>query len=449
MVATRYVTRRRLLEAGAALGTTALVLPGRAPAQGGAKPLQGTTLNVSCWSGTYPKLLSEYIPEFEEQTGAKVNYDTPGFPVYNQRADLELSTHGSAFDVLNITFIYVGRWIGAGWFVPLEPYLEDPAKTPADWGPDDFIPGAIGPLKNGKGQIFGIPWVADASVAVSARHDLLEAAGIDMPKTFDEMVAMLKAVNGKQGVAGYVNENHHGWSWIPYLQGFGGNVFRNPPDDVMPTLDTPEAIEAAEWYAQILRNYSPDGILSYTYDQAVQSLKAGRANYCTHSIAFLGPVGKPPSKAAPTTAYSMMPAGPAGSFPGTASHGWGIPTGAKNKDASWAFIKWATSKEMFQRLLVEKSYGSITRKSLTETPEFKSIMTINGYDVGKMFVDVLNLAGSKNYMAYRTVSAFPQADQQINKAIEIITTQQMSAKEAMKRAQEGSIADIKRAGIKL
>jgi multiple sugar transport system substrate-binding protein len=446
---TRYVTRRRLLEGTAALGAATLVLPGRAPAQGGSKALKGTTLNVSCWSGTYPKLLAGYIPEFEALTGARVNYDTPGFPVYNQRADLELSTKGSAFDVLNITFIYVGRWIGAGWFEPLGPYLEDPKRTAVEWDPRDFIPGAIGPLKNSAGETFGIPWVADASVAVAARYDLLEAAGVGMPKTFDEMATMLKAVNGKDGVAGYVNENHPGWAWIPYLQGFGGNVFRNPPDDLMPTLDSPEAIEAADWYANILRNYGPDGIISYTYDQAVQSLKAGRTNYCTHSIAFLSAVGKPPSKAAPTTAYAMMPAGPAGAFPGTAAHGWGIPVGAKNKDASWEFIKWATSKEMFRRLLVEKQYGSVTRRSLAETPEFKQVMTINGYDVGKLFVDVLDLSAKGNYMAYRTVPAFPQADQQINQAIDIVTTQQMSAKDAMKQAQANLLVELKRAGFKL
>lgn len=37
---TRYVTRRRLLEGTAALGAATLILPGKAPAQGGAKPLQ-------------------------------------------------------------------------------------------------------------------------------------------------------------------------------------------------------------------------------------------------------------------------------------------------------------------------------------------------------------------------------------------------------------------------
>jgi multiple sugar transport system substrate-binding protein len=105
-------TRRKILQASASSLLVPMALAsGKAPAQGGKKPFEGVTLNISCWSSTYPTLLAQYIPEFAEKTGIKVNYDTPGFPVYNQRADLELSTKGSGFDVLNVTFIYTSRWI--------------------------------------------------------------------------------------------------------------------------------------------------------------------------------------------------------------------------------------------------------------------------------------------------------------------------------------------------
>ncbi len=29
-----------------------------------------------------------------------------------------------------------------------------------------------------------------------------------------------------------------------WLQGYGGNIFKNPPTNVTPTLNTPEALEA-------------------------------------------------------------------------------------------------------------------------------------------------------------------------------------------------------------
>ena len=70
-----------------------------------------------------------------------------------------------------------------------------------------------------------------------------KANGLGMPDTFDELDRALQIVNKKDGVAAYGVENHWGWTFIPFLQGFGGNVFRNPPEDLMPALDTPEAVK--------------------------------------------------------------------------------------------------------------------------------------------------------------------------------------------------------------
>ncbi len=87
-------------------------------------------------------------------------------------------------------------------------------------------------------------------MAGASRYDLIEKAGMKLPDTFDELAAMLKAVNRQDGIAGFLVENHYGWTFIPFLQGFGGNVFRNPPDDLMPVLDTPEAVRGRGFLLQ-------------------------------------------------------------------------------------------------------------------------------------------------------------------------------------------------------
>lgn len=441
-------TRRQLLHGAAALGA-ALGGPDRAAAQTGRKRFDGTTLNVACWSAPYPKWLGEYLSEFEAETGMKVVLETPGFPVYNQRADLELSTRGSAFDVLNITFIYASRWIGAGWFTPLDDFINDRQKTPADWDAGDFLEGALQPMKDRDGKLYALPWTTDVLVASAARFDLVRQAGLGMPETFDDIDTVLKSVHRKEDVAAFVNENLHGWSWIPYLQGFGGNVFRAPPDDLMPTLDTPEAVAAAEWYANLLETYAPDGVLSYTYDQALASLKQGRSNYTTMNLPYVMQLGdEKTSRVSRTVGYSLMPAGPKGRFPGISVHGWGIPVASKNKDAAWEFIKWALSKAMLQRMLVEKGYASITRRSVIATPAFRDSTTVNGIDIGDLYLKTVDLA-KQGHMAYRTVHVYPQVNQQINKAIGAVASGQVSAKEALRQAQAGALADLRRAGVKL
>jgi multiple sugar transport system substrate-binding protein len=270
-----------------------------------------------------------------------------------------------------------------------------------------------------------------------------------MPDTFDEIAEALAKINKKDDVAAYVNENQHGWSWIPYLQGFGGKVFRGPPDDLMPMLDSPEAIISAEWYSNLLKSYAPDGVLSYTYDQALNSLKAGRSNYTTDNLSYVLQLGdEVTSKVSKTAAYSMMPRGPKGRFPQLASHGWGIPIGSKNKDAAWEFIKWATSKEMFQRMLTKKGYVGVTRPSIVNGPEYRKSAMINGYDLGEIYLRTLDLA-KQGHMIYRTVAVFPQVNQVINQAISKIVSGQATAKEALVQAQQTALLDLKRAGVKL
>jgi multiple sugar transport system substrate-binding protein len=442
-------TRRRLLHAASgAAAAPAWLLAGAPPAFAqGVRPFQGTTLNVSCWSAPYPRFLADYIPEFTQATGIRVNYDTPGFPIYNQRADLELSTKGSAFDVLNVTFIYTSRWIGAGWFTPLDEYINDRNKTPADWDAADFLPGTVLPMKDRAGKLYGIPWIADVLMSGAARFDLLRAAGLGMPDTFDELERAMAAVHGKEDVPAYLMENHYGWTFIPFLHGFGGNVFRNPPDDLFPTLDTPEAVQAAEFLAKLLRQYGPPQALGYTYDQVTNALRLGRANYANHNHAFLLLLGEPGTRVKETCNFGMMPAGPKGRFPGIASHGWGIPTGSRNKDAAWEFIKWSMSKELVTRMVNEKGYGSVTRASILNSPAFRERTTLNGVDMTKLYVDTLATA-SQGHMRYRTVHVYPQANAQITQALERVISGQMGTRESMQLAQRNAVADLRRAGVR-
>lgn len=442
--------RRRILEAALA-GPAALALGLRAPAVlGQAKPFAGVTLNGACFQHVFQTYIKEYLPEFEAATGARVNLELQAFPVYNQRMDLELSTKGSAYDFCNITFIYSGRWIGAGWMTPLDPFLADPSKTPPGWDPADFVAGAQSSLMDAKGTTYGFAWEAGAMIMGMARGDLMDKAGLRPPATFAELVEVCAKTHKQEGVAAYVADKLHHWNWIPYLMGFGGRVFRGPPEDLHPTLDTPEAIEAAAWYADLLAKYTPAGVLSFTDDQAMRAQIAGRANIRTQAIAWMVPLVKHEESRVRTTArYALMPAGPAGAFPGSNSHGYGIPLGSRQKDAAWAFITWAMSKETLRRIALEKGYAAVCRRSIITDPAYRQALTLNGQDVASLYLQVLELGGKSGYMKYRTVPVFPQVGDKINKAIERIATNQAKPAEAMRQAQEEAIADLKKAGVPL
>ncbi len=441
------ISRRKVLKTAGAAAAASLALPGRI---GYAKEFDGVTLQGASFSSTFFGYLENYFPEFEEKTGMKVNFVTNAFPVFNQRTDLELSTKGSALDVINVTFIYSGRWIGAGWVENLKPYIEDPNMTPDDWDAADFVGGTMASLQDGNGDPHGFPWEAGAMIMAASRADLIDKAGKKMPTTFDELIDVCDAIHGQERMAAFTADKLHHWNWIPYLMGHGGQVFKDPPGNLTPTWDTPEAATAADFYGNLLSKYGPSGILSFTDGQSMETQKTGRANIRTQAITWMVPLAKDPdSKVKDTVRYSLMPGGPAGNFPGSNSHGFGIPVGSKNKKAAWEFIKWAVGKQMTSKLIEAHGYPSVCRRSLIETEMFKDAMTLNGQDVAATYLQVLELGGKSGYMKYRTVPQFPQVGDKINKAIERVATGQQKGEEAMAQAQAEAVADLKKSGVKI
>src|ERR1700741_2895296 len=137
------VSRRKLLQGSAALGAAAFPMPAIAQA----KPFAGVTLHGSSFQHHFFTLLQNYIPEFEAQTGMKVDLQLSAFPVYNQQANLELSSGGSAYDFVNVTFILAARWVAAGLLANLDEFTADPNLTPPDWNPKEFVEGAQVPYR--------------------------------------------------------------------------------------------------------------------------------------------------------------------------------------------------------------------------------------------------------------------------------------------------------------
>lgn len=439
------IARRHLVLGAGALGLGTLAAP---PVVGQARPFAGQTLNGAAFQSTFFEYLRPLFPEFEERTGARVNFNTQAFPVYNQRTDLELATRGSALDVINVTFIYSGRWIGAGWLTNLSEFVNDRNRTDPAWDAADFVSGAQSAMQDARGNTYGFAWEAGAMLMAASRADLLDRANLRMPTTFDELVAACEALHGRENMAAFVADQLHHWNWIPYLMGMGGRVFRDPPENLTPLLASPEAIRAAQWYAELLSRFGPSGVLSFSDDQAMRTQIAGRANFRTQAITWLVPLAKhADSTVKETVRYALMPAGPAGSFPGSNSHGLGIPVGSRRKELAWEFIKWALSKEMLNRIVAQNGYPSVCRRSVITGDAFKSALTLNGQDVASLYLQVLELGGRSGYMKYRTVPVFPQVGDTINRGIARIATRQQDAQASMRQAQQDAIQVLQRAGV--
>jgi len=293
-----------------------------------------------------------------------------------------------------------------------------------------------------------VPWVTDSAMMISTRFDLVRAAAPGMPETFDDLERLAGLVHKKDGVDGFLTDNHWGFYYPQILQAYGGDIFRNAPEDLMPTLNTPEAIAAADQLSRIISNFGPPGAAGMAYGQTQELLRAGKANFAMVTHAGGMSHAEPESKIAKTLRFALTPRGPKGRFPSIASHGWGIPVGSRNKDAAWEFIRWSTSKQLVNRMVKEKFLGSVTRRSIYETADYRKLINVNGQDTGQIVLDTIKL-GEQGHMKYRTVPVYPQVNVQLNQAISRIVSGQMNARESMNQAQASIIADFRRAGVKL
>lgn len=413
------------------------------PAIAAARPFDGVTLHGAVYQHRFFSILQGYIPEFEQQTGMKVDLQILPFSQFNDMAVRELRSGSSSLDVLNITFFRAAQWINAGYLANLDEFTNDRNLTPAEWKARDFIAGAQLPYRDAAGQTYGFAWEGGATIMGLSRMDLMERKRLPIPKTFEELSHVCTEIHGTGDVNGFVSWSLHHWCLIPYLHGFGGDVFKDAPADTTPALNTREAVQALEFYAGLLK-CAPRDVASYTEDRARASLARGRSNIFIHSSSWVVPaLTAGDSKVRDTALIARMPSGPIYDRPASNSQGLGIPRTSANKAAAWEFIKWALSPEMTARIVREHGHSTICRRSVIQSEEYRQINLVNGQDLAALYLDVLERpAQGKNYMSYRTVKEFPVVGDAINEAVRAVIAGELPAADALERAQRVAITQL-------
>jgi multiple sugar transport system substrate-binding protein len=396
----------------------------------------------------YGEGLVSKLPDFERQTGIKVEIDQMSFPVLNQREDLELASGSGAYDVMQMIFIRSGRWIGAGWAEPLNSFLDDSKLTDkAALDVNDFVPGAMAPFRRGD-TVYALPWLSDSTV-VGYRTDIFEKAGFaKFPETFEALEEAAKKIHTRQ-TAAFVTEDNLHWIFPNWLLSYGGGFFANPPADLTPTFDTPEAIRAAELFTTMLSKYSPPGGIKLDPSVAQAIMHQGKA------ASYLDGMGNTQHIIDPkkTTlgdrmAFTQTPRGPKGHFPQLAVHGYMIPKAARNKPAAWEFIKWATGKDIMRWAAVAKGHLACTRTSVLNDPEVRQKYTWRGSDLAALHLGVMKRAG-EGYMVYRTVPQFPPVGDRVIIAMTAIASGQVGVSDGMKALQKDAEGILEKAGVKI
>jgi multiple sugar transport system substrate-binding protein len=361
MSRTRTIAR---VAVGVALtGALAAVSVGCTPSAGDEKVTSLTLLaNNNSWTEGVKTLAKEY----EEETGIKVVVQGFSPEQINDTLKVKLNAQSSDFDLMGFHVQdFLTQFTQNGWLADLTDYVEsDP-----EWDWEDIQEPARESVQVDD-RIYGIPVMTERHI-VYYRSDVLADAGIAVPATLDELEAAAAKLNdpenGFYGIAMRGARVPLVTQFSSFLYSFGGDF---QDEDGNATVDTPEAIEAYEFYGNLLRNYGPPGATNMGWVEASAIFAQGNAAFYvdadSQAYTFLDPTK---SAVVDTVAYASFPAGPDGARPyNIVPQTVGINEFSKKKDAAWDFLKWVTNKENTKQLLAEETV-SVARQSAWDDPE--------------------------------------------------------------------------------
>lgn len=314
-----------------------------------------TTIQVVGTVNPWATALIPMIPEFEQQSGIKVEFTQLTQDQANSTYNVKLNAKARDLDVLMFAPPQLKtQFARNGWLMDLTDAL---ASDPA-FGWDDFLGSAKDAVSH-EGKVVAVPTVTEREV-LFYRRDIFEQLGIPLPTTFDELQATAALIKEKVpdvaafSAAGGVQPALAVTQYSGFLRGYGGDFIT----DGKASINTPAAVEALKMYGGLVGTYGAPGIDSLAQLTTFQQGKI--AMLVTADVFWATLVDPKDSKIkAEDVGTAPLPAGPAGRRPyNIASQGLGINVATDSPNASLAFVKWATSADVVARLQAGGVFGA-------------------------------------------------------------------------------------------
>src|SRR4249919_1063597 len=184
------LSRRQVLGMGLGAAAGSLVAPPRARAADFDWMQQkGKSLVILVSLSPYYTVLQKMVPDFAKLTGIQVEYQVVPEQQLRQKMPIEMYGKSPAVDAF-ATSLHVEKLLfaQAGWFEPLNKYLENPNLTPPDYNWKDFGPAGTYWGVKGDGTVIALP-MGVGLFAYIYRKDLYAQKGLKPATTLDELLA--------------------------------------------------------------------------------------------------------------------------------------------------------------------------------------------------------------------------------------------------------------------
>ena len=376
-----------------------------------------TKLVIAARGGSHVDVLEAVKADFEAENSCTIEILGLEATDLKQKVSLDSQNATGAYDLAMADDPWMPELCEAGIFANLTDlgYEADP----------DFVRASldIGRHPYGEGDLFALPFAGNVQLLFYNKQ-VLEDAGFTVPESWEDVLKIAKAVNGKDGKVGYVIRGQQGnpivSDFLPVLWAYGGDVF---DADWNITIDTPEAKEALKLYMDLLANganYEKNDIVAAVSDgKAAMSL--GWPSWYISGESASAEYASIPSKA--TNSSTAYPTGMIGNWM------MGVTANSGNSELALKFLEYVTSADV-QKKAAELG-GVPTRTSvftdselLVKYPYFETILTSTENSVVRprtpLWTDVETAYGTELSSAISETKSVEQALADARAAIEAI-----------------------------
>ena len=155
------------------------------------------------------------------------------------------------------------------------------ALEPANLGDDGagaagrFVPSLVDGATV-DGTVYGVPWYAGAR-ALIYRTDVLAALGQSVPTTWDELLAVGRAIRDRTRMAAFGVAGNAAHYVLPMVWQNGGEIASEKGGVWRSGMSSPQAVAAVQFYADLFRTerFAPAGALSWNARDVRKAFEAG------------------------------------------------------------------------------------------------------------------------------------------------------------------------------
>lgn len=340
----------------------------------------GDKITLACYAMPISEVYKARLPEFEDLTGIKVNYEIIGSGDLEKALLVDYKSHAGKYDIASVGISAREEYVAGGYLEPLMPYLENPKLTDAAYYNLSDYPADV--LEGGKskaGELVMIPYTAEYFL-LWYRQDIFDQLGLKPPTNVDELQTVAKTIDdarkaGKIDTYAFIERTaagsgEAGWSFFCTANRLNKGLMDF--DNNTSLINTEGGKSAVKYYSDLCINYGPEGSGNWGWNDVNNAFSNGLvAMVCGGNAGAPGAADPKNSKVADKVNFAPAPMTKDGKDP-LWEWGYGINADSKNKEAAWLFVEWMTSPTLVAKIAPE--FGCPARESAYSDPAYIAAM---------------------------------------------------------------------------